>query len=175
MKRVVVTGLGAITPIGNTLKEYTDGLRNGRSGAGPITHFDTTNFKTKFACEVKDLNVADHLDRKEVRRMDLFTQYAMIIAKEAMEDSGIDLEKIDLDRAGCIWGSGIGGLGTLEANVSEHATGSGVPRFNPFMIPRMIVDIAPGLISIKYGLRGINYSTVSACASASHAIINSFD
>ena len=175
MKRVVVTGLGAITPIGNTLKEYTDGLRNGRSGASPITHFDTTNFKTKFACEVKDLNVADHLDRKEVRRMDLFTQYAMIIAKEAMEDSGIDLEKIDLDRAGCIWGSGIGGLGTLEANVSEHATGSGVPRFNPFMIPRMIVDIAPGLISIKYGLRGINYSTVSACASASHAIINSFD
>ena len=119
--------------------------------------------------------MADHLGRKEIRRMDLFTQYAMIIAKEAMEDSGIDIEKIDLDRAGCIWGSGIGGLGTLENNVSEHATGSGIPRYNPFMIPRMIVDIASGLISIKYGLRGINYATVSACASASHAIINSFD
>ncbi len=175
MKRVVVTGLGAITPIGNTLKDYTDGLRNGRSGAGPITHFDTTNFKTKFACEVKDLNMADHLDRREIRRMDLFTQYALVIAKEAIEDSGIDLEQIDLDRAGCIWGSGIGGLGTLESNVSEHATGKGIPRYNPFMIPRMIPDIAPGLISIKYGLRGINYATVSACASASHAIINSFD
>lgn len=175
MNRVVVTGLGAITPIGNTLKEYTDGLKKGISGASPITSFDTTNFKTKFACEVKDLNIGDHIHRKEARRMDLFTQYAMIIAEEAIQDSGIDIHKINLDRAGCIWGSGIGGLKTLEVNITEHATGAGIPRYNPFMIPRMIPDIAPGLISIKYGFRGINYATVSACASASHAIINSLD
>jgi len=175
MKRVVVTGLGALTPIGNNLKEYTEGLKKGMSGAGPITHFDPTLFKTKFACEVKGLDVTTKLDRRAVRRMDLFTQYGMIIAEEAIQDSGLDLEKIDLDKAGVIWGSGIGGLATLEANVSEHAKGSGTPRYNPFMIPKMIPDIAPGLISIKYGFRGINYATVSACASASHAIINSFD
>jgi len=145
MKRVVVTGLGAITPIGNTLQTYTDGLKQGKSGASPITYFDTTNFKTKFACEVKDLQIGDFIHRKEARRMDLFTQYAMIIAEEAMQDSGIDINQINLDRVGCIWGSGIGGLRTLETNVSEHAT------------------------------RGINYATVSACASASHAIINSLD
>ncbi len=175
MKRVVVTGLGALTPIGNNLKEYTEGLKNGTSGACPITKFDTTNFKTTFACELKDFNVADHLDRREMRRMDLFTQYGMIISEEAIKDSGLDLEQIDLDRAGVIWGSGIGGLNTLEENVTEHARGSGTPRYNPFMIPKMIPDITPGLISIKYGFRGINYATVSACASASHSIINSFD
>ncbi len=175
MKRVVVTGLGALTPIGNNLKEYTEGLKNGISGACPITKFDTTNFKTTFACELKDFKVEDHLDRRAMRRMDLFTQYGMIISEEAIKDSGLDLEKIDLDRAGVIWGSGIGGLNTLEENVTEHARGSGTPRYNPFMIPKMIPDITPGLISIKYGFRGINYATVSACASASHSIINSFD
>ena len=175
MKRVVVTGLGALTPIGNNLKEYTEGLKQGISGAGPITHFDPSPFKTKFACEVKNLDVSAKLDRRAVRRMDLFTQYGMIIAEEAIQDSGLDIEKINLDKAGVIWGSGIGGLTPLEANVSEHARGSGTPRYNPFMIPKMIPDIAPGLISIKYGFRGINYATVSACASASHAIINSFD
>jgi len=175
MKRVVVTGLGALTPIGNNLKEYTEGLKNGLSGAGPITHFDASNFKTNFACEVKGLDISTKLNRREMRRMDLFTQYGMIIAEEAIQDSGLDLEKINLDKAGVIWGSGIGGLRTLESNVSEHALGKGIPRYNPFMIPKMIPDIAPGLISIKYGFRGINYATVSACASASHAIINSFD
>ena len=171
----MVTGLGALTPIGNNLKEYTEGLKNGISGACPITRFDTTNFKTTFACELKDFNVSDHLDRREMRRMDLFTQYGMIITEEAIKDSGLDLDQIDLDRAGAIWGSGIGGLKTLEENVSEHATGSGTPRYNPFMIPKMIPDITPGLLSIKYGFRGINYATVSACASASHAIINASD
>ncbi len=175
MKRVVVTGLGALTPIGNNLKEYTEGLKNGTSGACPITKFDTTNFKTTFACELKNFNVSDHLDRREVRRMDLFTQYGVIISGQAITDSGLDLEQINLDRAGVIWGSGIGGLNTLEENVSEHARGSGTPRYNPFMIPKMIPDITPGLISIKYGFRGINYATVSACASASHSIINSCD
>jgi len=175
MKRVVVTGLGALTPIGNNLKEFTEGLKKGISGAGPITHFDSSAFKTNFACEVKGLDMSTKLDRKEIRRMDLFTQYGMVIAEEAIQDSGLDLEKINLDKAGVIWGSGIGGLKTLEYNVSEHAVGKGIPRYNPFMIPKMIPDIAPGLISIKYGFRGINYATVSACASASHAIINSFD
>ncbi len=175
MKRVVVTGLGALTPIGNNLKEYTEGLKNGVSGACPITRFDTTHFKTTFACELTNFSVSDHLDKRAIRRMDLFTQYGMIVSEEAIKDSGLDLEKIDLDRAGVIWGSGIGGLHTLEENVTEHARGSGTPRYNPFMIPKMIPDITPGLISIKYGFRGINYATVSACASASHSIINSFD
>ena len=175
MKRVVITGLGALTPIGNNLKAYTEGLKNGISGACPISHFDATHFKTKFACEIKDFDISAHLDRREVRRMDLFTQYGLIISQEAITDSGLDLEKINLDRAGVIWGSGIGGLNTLETNVTEHALGKGTPRYNPFMIPKMIPDIAPGLISIKYGFRGINYATVSACASASHSIINAFD
>ena len=175
MKRVVITGLGALTPIGNNLKEYTEGLKNGISGACPITKFDTTNFKTTFACEIKNFNVGDYLDRREMRRMDLFTQYGVIISEQAIKDSGLDIEKIDLDRAGVIWGSGIGGLNTLEENVTEHARGSGTPRYNPFMIPKMIPDITPGLISIKYGFRGINYATVSACASASHSIINACD
>ena len=175
MKRVVVTGIGALTPIGNNIKEYFDGLSNGVSGANLITHFDAANFKTHFACEVENLNVEDHLDRREVRRLDPFTQYALIAAEEAMKNSGLDLEKIDLDRAGIIFGSGIGGLHSLETEIEEFARGNGIPRYNPFMIPKMIPDIAAGHISIKFGFRGINYATVSACASSSHALGNAFD
>ena len=175
MKRVVVTGLGALTPIGNNLQAYYQGLQNGVSGAAPITRFDTTEFKTKFACEVKDFNVKDHLDRREARRMDLYAQFAMVATKEAIEHSGLDLEAINLDRSGVIWGSGIGGLATLEHEVAEHAKGSGTPRYNPFTVPKMIADIAAGLISIQFGFRGVNYATVSACASSSHAIAAAMD
>lgn len=175
MKRVVVTGLGALTPIGNNLKEYTEGLRNGISGANKITRFDASNFKTQFACEVKNFDPSSIIERREARRMDIFTQFAIVVAEEAIQDSGIDLENIDLDQVGVLWGSGIGGLTTLEENISEHARGSGTPRYNPFMIPKMIPDIAPGLISIKYGFRGVNYATVSACASSTHSIIASMD
>ncbi len=175
MKRVVVTGLGALTPIGNNLQAYYQGLQNGVSGAAPITRFDTTEFKTKFACEVKNFDPKDHLDRREARRMDLYAQFAMVATKEAIEHSGLDLEKINLDRSGVIWGSGIGGLATLEHEVAEHATGSGTPRYNPFTVPKMIADIAAGLISIQFGFRGVNYATVSACASSSHAIAASMD
>lgn len=175
MKRVVVTGLGAVTPIGNNLQAYFQGLQNGVSGAAPITRFDTTEFKTKFACEVKDFTPEDLLDRRELRRMDLYAQFGMVAAKEAVDDSGIDLEALDLDRAGVIWGSGIGGLATLEHEVAEHATGSGTPRYNPFTVPKMIADIAAGLISIQFGFRGVNYATVSACASSSHAISSAMD
>ncbi len=175
MKRVVVTGLGALTPIGNNLQAYYHGLQNGVSGAAPITRFDTTEFKTKFACEVKDFDPKDHLDRRELRRMDLYAQFAMVATKEAIEHSGVDLEKLDLDRAGVIWGSGIGGLATLEHEVAEHAKGNGTPRYNPFTVPKMIADIAAGLISIQFGFRGVNYATVSACASSSHAIAAAMD
>lgn len=177
MKRVVVTGLGAITPIGNNIKEYREGLQNGTSGANLITRFDATNFKTQFACEVKNFNPEDFIDKKEVRKMDLFCQFAMIAADEAIANAGLNqqLEGLDLDRVGVIWGAGIGGLQSLEKEIEEFITGNGTPRYNPFMIPKMIIDIAAGLISIKYGFRGINYGTVSACASSSHAIINAFD
>ncbi len=175
MKRVVVTGLGALTPIGNSLQEYLNGLKNGVSGADQITHFDTNHFKTQFACEVKNFNPQDFLDRREARRIDPFTQYALVSTDEAVKDAGLDLEQLDLDRIGVIFGSGIGGLASLEKEVMDHARGSGVPRYNPFMIPKMIGDIAAGHISIKYGFRGINYATVSACASSSHAIGNAFD
>lgn len=175
MKRVVITGLGAITPIGNNLEEYNEGLKKGQSGAGPITRFDASNFKTKFACEVKNFNPEDFIDRKEVRRMDLFTQFAMVCSDEALADSKLLESTLDLDRIGVIWGSGIGGLRSLEAEIETFATGNGIPRFNPFMIPKMISDIAPGYISIKHGFRGINYCTVSACASATHAMMNAFD
>ena len=175
MKRVVVTGIGAVTAIGNNIKEYFDGLSNGLSGANIITQFDASNFKTQFACEVKNLNVEDFIDRREARRIDPFTQYALIATDEAMQNSGLDLEKIDLDRAGIIFGSGIGGLGSLEKEIEEFAVGNGIPRYNPFMIPKMIPDIAAGHISIKFGFRGINYATVSACASSSHALGNAFD
>ena len=175
MRRVVVTGIGALTPIGNNVSAYSEGLKKGISGANPITHFDAALFKTKFACEIKNLDISGTLDSKDAKRMDLYTQYAMLTAHEAMVDSGLDLEKIDLDRIGVIYGSGIGGLGTLEKEIEDFARGNGTPRFNPFMIPKMISDIAAGQISMRYGLRGINYATVSACATSSHAIINAFD
>lgn len=175
MRRVVVTGLGALTPIGNDVKSFWDGLINGRSGAAPITHFDAALFKTKFACEVKDFDVKAHFDRRESKRLDPFMQFGMIAGTEAVEDSGLDLEKIDLDRAGVIWASGIGGLTTLEQEVSEYSTGSGTPRYNPFLVPKMIADGAGNMLSIKYGFRGISYATVSACASSTNAISIAFD
>ncbi len=177
MRRVVVTGLGAATPIGNTLLAYQEGLQNGVSGADRITLFDPTEFKTHFACEVKNFNPEVAIDKKEVRRLDRFTQFALVTAEEAMQDSGLtaQLEQLDRDRVGVIWGSGIGGLRSLEEEIETFTSGNGIPRYNPFMIPKMIADIAAGHISIKYGFRGINYATVSACASATHAIMNAFD
>ena len=172
LKRVVITGLGALTPIGNTVNDYWNSLVNGVSGAAPIQQFDASKFKTQFACELKNFNVEDHLDRKEARKLDQFSQYAMVSVAEAMADSGIDLEKINLERAGVIWGSGIGGLKTFQEEASGFALGDGTPRFNPFFIPKMIADIAAGHISIKYGLRGPNYVTVSACASSNNALID---
>ena len=175
LKRVVVTGLGALTPIGNNVSEYWANLLSGQSGAAPITHFDASNFKTRFACEVKNFNVTDYIDRKEARKQDPYTQYAVVATSEAMQDSNINLDTIDLDRAGVIWGSGIGGIKTFYDEVSAFAKGDGTPRFNPFFIPKMISDIAAGVISIKYGFRGPNFTTVSACASSSNAIIDSFN
>ena len=177
MKRVVVTGIGAITPIGNTIPAYLEGLRNGVSGAAPITLFDASLFKTQFACEVKNFVPEDFIDKREVRRLDRFCHFAMVSADEAIADAGLPeiLETLHLDRVGVIWASGVGGLGSLEEEVSEFARGNGTPRYNPFMIPKMIADIAAGHISIKYGFRGVNYATVSACASSSHAIMNAFD
>jgi len=175
MKRVVVTGIGALTPIGNNIHQYLEGLQKGVSGANLITKFDATNFKTKFACEVKNFNAEDFIDKKEVKRLDPFTQYALVTAQEAFDMSGLDLSTINLDRAGVIWGSGIGGLKSLESEIEEFARGNGIPRFNPFMVPKMISDIAAGQISIKFGFRGINYATVSACASSTHAIGNALD
>lgn len=178
MRRVVVTGIGALTPIGNNANDFKDGLFAGVSGADFITKFDAEHFKTRFACELKDFNVLEHLDRKEARRMDAFTHYAMVTSAEAMEHSGLDTNKIDLDRAGVIWGSGIGGFKTIETDVEEAyvaLTNKNIVRYNPFLIPKLISDIAPGYISIKYGFRGINYATVSACASSTHAIGNAFD
>lgn len=175
MKRVVVTGLGALTPIGNTLTAYLEGLQKGVSGANLITQFDASLFKTRFACEVKGFNVEEHIERKEARRIDRFTQFAMVTAAEALNLSGLDLDAIDKQRVGVIWASGIGGLATLEKEIEEHILGSGVPKHNPFLIPKMISDIAAGQISIQYGFMGINYATVSACASSSHALMNAFD
>jgi len=175
LKRVVVTGLGALTPIGNTIDEFWKGLISGKSGAAPITHFDATNFKTRFACEVKNFNPTDFLDRKEARKMDKFTQYAMVASQEAIDDSGLDFEKENKDRVGVIWGAGIGGLETFQNEVLDYAKGDGTPRFNPFFIPKMIADMAPGQISIKHGLRGPNFTTVSACASSANAIIDAMN
>ncbi|MGK7391006.1 MAG: beta-ketoacyl-ACP synthase II [Candidatus Cyclobacteriaceae bacterium M2_1C_046] len=171
-RRVVVTGLGALTPIGNTVEEYWKGLTSGKSGAAPITLFNAEKFKTRFACEVKDFDPTHYMDRKEARKMDRFTQFAMVVADEAVNDSGLDLEKIDLDRAGVIWGSGIGGLQTFQEEVMNYAHGDGTPRFNPFFIPKMIADISSGYISIKYGFRGPNFVTVSACASSTNALLD---
>lgn len=174
LKRVVVTGLGALTPIGNTVGEYWQGLINGVSGAGLITRFDASRFKTKFACEIKGFNVEDFLERKEARKMDPYTHYALVAVREAIGDSGIDLETVDKDRVGVIWGSGIGGLLTFQEECIAFARGDGTPRFNPFFIPKMIADIASGHISISYGFRGPNYTTVSACASSNNALIDAF-
>ena len=170
MTRVVVTGIGALSPIGNGIDAYRKGLQDGISGANIITLFDASNFKTTFACELKDFNAEDYMHRREARRLDRFAILGDVAATEAMEHSGLDLDKIDPDRAGVIWGAGIGGLRTLEKEVEEFITGNGTPRYNPFMIPKMIPDIAAGHISIKFGLRGPNYATVSACASSSHSI-----
>lgn len=173
-RRVVVTGLGALTPIGNTKNTYFEGLKNGVSGAGPITYFDTTHFKTKFACEVKNFDAKNFFDRKEARKMDRFTQYAVVVSDEAIADANLP-EDIDKDRVGIIWGCGIGGFKTFEEELSSYIKGDGIPRFNPFFIPKLIVDMAPGMISMRHGFTGPNYSTVSACASSTNAIIDSLN
>jgi len=175
LKRVVVTGLGALTPIGNNVVEYWEGLSSGKSGAAPIQHFDASSFRTQFACEVKNFDATNYIDRKEARRMDPFTQYAMVAADEAVKDAGLDTQKYDRERAGVIWGSGIGGLKNFQDEVSNYAIGDGTPRFNPFFIPKMIADIAAGLLSIKFDFRGPNFCTVSACASATNALIDAFN
>ena len=175
LRRVVVTGLGALTPIGNTIDDYWNGLISGKSGAAPITYFDTEKFKTKFACELKNFEPTDFLDRKEARKMDKFTQYAMVASDEAIADSKLDLDKVNKLRVGVIWGAGIGGLETFQDEVLNFAAGDGTPRFNPFFIPKMIADIAPGNISIKNGFMGPNYTTVSACASSANAIIDALN
>ena len=176
LKRVVVvTGLGALTPVGNTAEETWTNLLAGKSGAGPITRFDASLFKTHFACEVKDFAPNDLLDRKEARRMDRFTQFGMVVADEAIADSGLDFEKENLDRIGVIWGSGIGGIDTFFEQVKGFVDNDLNPRFNPFLIPMMISDITPGRISMKHGLRGPNYTTVSACASSTNALIDAFN
>jgi len=175
LKRVVVTGLGALTPIGSTKDEYWDALISGKSGAAPITHFDAEKFKTQFACEIKNFEVTDFIDRKLARQMDKFSQYAMVASDEAIADSKLDLETINKLRVGVIWGAGIGGLETFQQEVLNYAAGDGTPRFNPRFIPKMIADIAPGNISIKYGFMGPNYTTVSACASSANSMIDALN
>ena len=175
LRRVVVTGLGALTPIGNNIEEYWNGLINGVSGAAPITYFDASKFKTQFACELKNFNAEDFLDRKEARKLDRYAQYAMVSSDEAVRDADFNFEKLDKDRVGVIWGSGIGGLETFQIEMLNFAAGDGTPKFNPFFIPKMISDIAGGHISIKYGFRGPNFTTVSACASSTNAIIDAFN
>ena len=175
LKRVVVTGLGALTPIGNTVSEYWEGLVSGKSGADKITYFDCSNFKTQFACELKGFNPEDFMDRKLSRKMDRFAQYAIVSSDEAIKDAFPDTSGLDMDRVGVIWGAGIGGLETFQNEVLGFAAGNGHPRFNPFMIPKMIPDIAPGIISIRNGFRGPNFATVSACASSANAIIDALN
>ncbi len=175
LKRVVVTGLGALTPIGNNVDDLWDSLVNGKSGAGPITNFDASKFNTRFACELKDFDSKDFFDRKELRKYDPYAQYGMIAAEQCLKDSGIDTEKIDLDRAGVIWASGIGGLATFTKEVGDFVQGNGTPHFNPFFIPKMIADIASGNISIKFGFRGPNFATVSACASSANSMIDAYN
>lgn len=172
LKRVVVTGAGALTPIGNTLSAFWEALAAGKSGCAPITHFDASKFKTRIACELKGFDAKDHFDRKEARKLDLYAQYAMVAAHEAMQDARLLDSEVDLERAGVVWGSGIGGIGTFWEEAEGFFKGDGTPRFNPFFIPKMISDIAAGQISIRYGFRGPNYSVVSACASSTHAIID---
>ncbi len=175
LKRVVITGLGAITPIGKSVPEYFEGLKKGVSGAAPITLFDCSKFKTKFACEVKDFDPTQYLERKEARKIDRFTQFALVASDEAVKDAGINNENIDHDRVGVIFASGIGGINTFQDDVMEFARGDGTPRFNPFFIPKMILDIAAGQISMRYGFRGPNFAVVSACASSTNALIDAFD
>ena len=175
LKRVVVTGLGALTPVGNNIDEYWNALVAGKSGCAPVTYFDTEYFKTKFACELKNYNVSDFFDRKEARKTDKFAQYAMVASNEAIIDAKLDLDTIDKFRVGVIWGAGIGGIDTFQTEVMNFAKGNGTPRFNPFFIPKMIADIAPGNISIKHGFMGPNYTTVSACASSANAIIDALN
>lgn len=175
VKRVVVTGLGALTPLGNTVPDYWNGLLNGVSGANRITRFDASKFKTQFACEIKGFDPLQFFDRKEVRKYDPYAQYGMVSADEAIKDSGLDLEKLNLENIGVIWASGIGGLITFQDEVSDYAKGDGTPRFNPFFIPKMIADITAGHISIKYGFKGPNFATVSACASSANAIVDAFN
>jgi len=175
LKRVVVTGLGALTPIGNNVEDYWKSLSTGVSGAAPITRYNAEKSKTRFACEVKNFNVEDFIEKKEARKMDPFTQYAMVASEEAIKDSNLDLTTINKDRAGVIWGSGIGGLRTFQDEVSGFALGDGTPRFNPFFIPKMIADISAGHISMKFGFRGPNFVTVSACASSTNAIVDAFN
>ena len=175
LKRVVVTGLGALTPIGNNVEEYWDALVAGKSGCAPITYFDAEKFKTKFACELKNFNALDFFDRKEARKLDRFAQYAIVASDEAIKDSGIDLNVVNKHRVGVIWGAGIGGLETFQDEVINFSEGDGTPRFNPFFIPKMIADIAPGNISIRHGFMGANYTTVSACASAANAMFDALN
>ena len=175
LKRVVVTGLGALTPIGNNIEEYWNALVNGVSGAAPITHFDAAKFKTRFACELKNFNVTDFMNKKDARKMDKFTQYAMVASDEAIADAKLDLDEINKLRVGVIWGAGIGGLETFQNEAINFGAGDGTPRFNPFFIPKMIADIAPGNISIKNGFMGPNYTTVSACASSANAMIDALN
>jgi 3-oxoacyl-[acyl-carrier-protein] synthase II len=175
MKRVVITGLGAVTPIGNNVPEYWHSLINGVSGAAEITKFDTTNFKTKFACEVKNFNPENIFEKNEIRKYDLFTQYALYVTDEAIKNANIDFDSLNKNRIGVIWGSGDGGVSTFEEQIGEYKLGNGIPRFSPFFIPKRIINIASGAISIKYGLRGINYTTVSACSASNTAIIDAFN
>ncbi|MFT4902445.1 MAG: 3-oxoacyl-[acyl-carrier-protein] synthase II [Thalassomonas sp.] len=174
-RRVVVTGIGALTPIGNNLQDYWKALQDGVSGAAPITHFNAENFKTQFACEVKGFEVTDFIHRKEARKMDLFSQYAMVVSDEAIKDSTLNLDEINLDRAGVVWGSGIGGMNSFQQEASDFAKGNGIPRYSPFFIPKLISDIPAGHISIKYGFRGPNFTTVSACASSTNSLIDAFN
>ncbi len=175
LKRVVVTGLGALTPIGNNIEQYWNGLVNGVSGAAPITYFDAAKFKTRFACELKNFDVKDYIDRREARRMDRFTQYAMVASDEAIKDADLNIDQLNKYKVGVIWGAGIGGLETFQNEVINFAAGDGTPKFNPFFIPKMIADIAPGNISIKHGFMGPNYTTVSACASSANAMIDALN
>ncbi len=175
LKRVVVTGVGALTPLGNSKDEYWNNLSRGVSGAAPITRFDPIKHRTQFACEVKNFDPLEHIDRKEARKMDPNTQYAMVAADEAIVDAGLDLEKVDKDQIGVIWGSGIGGFKTFQDELTNFAQGDGTPKFNPFFVPKMIIDITPGLMSIKYGFRGPNFATVSACASSNNSLTDAFN
>lgn len=175
LKRVVVTGIGAITPLGNTFPETWENLKKGVSGCAKITRFDASKFKTQFACEVKNFNAEDYFDRKEARKIDPYTQFALIAAREAVKDANLEVEKLNLDRVGVIWGSGIGGLKTFQDEVTGFAQGDGTPRFNPFFIPKMIADIASGMISMEFGFRGPNFTTVAACASSTNALIDAFN